>query len=134
MSSSEEALKQLDESPMSGFHFKTVITAGMGFFTDAYDLFIIGVVMSLLKPIWHVGKLEEGLVESTALLASAIGALLFGRVADMLGRKRIYGVKCWSWQRARSPAHSLRISGGSLGFVSFSVSASAAIILSRRPS
>jgi MFS transporter, PHS family, inorganic phosphate transporter len=30
-------------------------------------------------------------VESTALLAAALGALLFGRVADMLGRKRIYG-------------------------------------------
>jgi MFS family permease len=65
----------------------------MGFFTDAYDLFIIGVVMSLVKPEWHIGKLEEGLVDSTALLASAIGALLFGRVADMLGRKRIYGVE-----------------------------------------
>jgi hypothetical protein len=26
--------------------------SGMGFFTDAYDLFIIGVVMSLVKPIW----------------------------------------------------------------------------------
>ena len=49
--------------------------------------------MAMLKPIWHVGKLEESLVESTALLASAIGALLFGRVADMLGRKRIYGVE-----------------------------------------
>jgi MFS transporter, PHS family, inorganic phosphate transporter len=66
---------------------------GMGFFTDAYDLFIIGVVMVLIKPIWHVDKVEEGLMESTALLASAIGALLFGRVADMLGRKRIYGVE-----------------------------------------
>ena len=32
-----------------------------------------------------------GLVTSTALLASAVGAVLFGRVADMLGRKRIYG-------------------------------------------
>lgn len=67
--------------------------SGMGFFTDAYDLFIIGVVMALLKPMWHVGKVEEGLVESTALIASAIGALLFGRVADMLGRKRIYGIE-----------------------------------------
>src|ERR1700744_4899075 len=47
----------------------------------------------MLKPMWHVGKVEEGLVESTALLASALGALLFGRVADMLGRKRIYGVE-----------------------------------------
>ncbi len=67
--------------------------SGMGFFTDAYDLFIIGVVMVLLREQWHVGKLEESLVESTALLASAIGALLFGRVADMLGRKRIYGAE-----------------------------------------
>src|SRR6202012_3133901 len=47
----------------------------------------------MLKPMWHVGKVEEGLVESTALLASALGALLFGRVADMVGRKRIYGVE-----------------------------------------
>lgn len=67
--------------------------SGMGFFTDAYDLFIIGVVMTLLKPLWHVQPLEESLVESTALLASALGALLFGRIADMLGRKRIYGIE-----------------------------------------
>jgi PHS family inorganic phosphate transporter-like MFS transporter len=70
-----------------------MLISGMGFFTDAYDLFVIDVVMALLKPIWHVGKVEEGLVESTALLAAAIGALLFGRVADMVGRKRIYGVE-----------------------------------------
>jgi PHS family inorganic phosphate transporter-like MFS transporter len=84
---------EMDNAGISKEHWKIMFISGMGFFTDAYDLFIIGVVMSLLKPIWHVGKVEEGLVESTALLASAIGALLFGRVADMLGRKRIYGVE-----------------------------------------
>lgn len=81
----------MDNAGISREHWKIMFISGMGFFTDAYDLFIIGVVMSLLKPIWHVGKVEEGLVESTALLAAAMGALLFGRVADMLGRKRIYG-------------------------------------------
>ncbi len=84
---------ELDNSKVTGEHWKIMFISGMGFFTDAYDLFIIGVVMSLLKPLWHTGKLEESLVESTALLASAFGALLFGRVADMLGRKRIYGVE-----------------------------------------
>ena len=49
MKSSEETLRQLDESQLSSFHLKTVITAGMGFFTDAYDLFIIGVVSTILK-------------------------------------------------------------------------------------
>src|SRR5580658_6045247 len=83
----------MDNAGITSHHWKIMLISGMGFFTDAYDLFIIGVVMSLLKPIWHTGKIEEGLVESTALLATAIGALLFGRVADMLGRKRIYGVE-----------------------------------------
>jgi hypothetical protein len=31
MSSTQEALKQLDESNVTGFHLKTVIVAGMGF-------------------------------------------------------------------------------------------------------
>jgi MFS transporter, PHS family, inorganic phosphate transporter len=84
---------EMDDAGISREHWKMMFISGMGFFTDAYDLFIIGVVMALLKPMWHVGKLEEGLVESTALLASAIGALMFGRIADMLGRKRIYGLE-----------------------------------------
>src|SRR3984885_9851330 len=84
---------EMDNAKISSHHWKIMLISGMGFFTDAYDLFIIGVVMSLVKPIWHTGKLEESLVDSTALLAAAIGALLFGRVADMLGRKRIYGVE-----------------------------------------
>lgn len=84
---------EMDNAKISSQHWKIMFISGMGFFTDAYDLFIIGVVMSLVKPIWHTGKLEESLVESTALLAAAIGALLFGRIADMMGRKRIYGVE-----------------------------------------
>jgi PHS family inorganic phosphate transporter-like MFS transporter len=84
---------EMDNAEISKEHWKIMFISGMGFFTDAYDLFIIGVVMALLKPMWHVGKIEEGLVESTALLAAAIGALLFGRIADMVGRKRIYGVE-----------------------------------------
>lgn len=82
---------EMDNAKISAHHWKIMFISGMGFFTDAYDLFIIGVVMTLLKPLWHVQPLEESLVESTALLAAALGALLFGRVADMLGRKRIYG-------------------------------------------
>jgi MFS family permease len=84
---------EMDNAKISKEHWKIMLISGMGFFTDAYDLFVIGVVMSLVKPIWHIGKVEESLVDSTALLAAALGALLFGRVADMLGRRRIYGVE-----------------------------------------
>jgi MFS family permease len=84
---------EMDNAGISKEHWKIMFISGMGFFTDAYDLFIIGIVMALLQPMWHVAKVEVALVDSTALIASALGALLFGRVADMLGRKRIYGVE-----------------------------------------
>ncbi len=86
-----DLLRQLDEQHITRTHWKIMFISGMGFFTDAYDLFIIGVVMSLLKSEWQVSPTADGLVTSTALLASAIGAVVFGRIADMLGRKRIYG-------------------------------------------
>jgi MFS transporter, PHS family, inorganic phosphate transporter len=84
-------LKQLDEARVSRAHWKILFISGMGFFTDAYDLFIIGVAMALIKDQWHPSATAVGLVASTALIASAIGAVAFGRVADVLGRKRIYG-------------------------------------------
>jgi len=86
-----ELLRRLDDSHITRAHWKILFISGMGFFTDAYDLFIIGVVMSMLKPEWHPSPVAAGLVTSTALIAAAIGALAFGRIADILGRKRIYG-------------------------------------------
>ena len=91
MKSSTETLRQLDESPLSSFHLKTVLTSGMGFFTDAYDLFIIGVVSTILKNVWHISTLEISLLSSTALLSAALGAVIFGRIADRFGRKFVYG-------------------------------------------
>ena len=81
----------LDQGGITREQWKVMFISGMGFFCDAYDLFIIGVVMNILKGEWHPSPVAVGLVTSTALLASALGAILFGRVADMLGRKRIYG-------------------------------------------
>ena len=70
---------------------KIMFVSGMGFFTDAYDLFIIGVVVALLKTQWNLSTAQVSLVNSVTLAASALGAILFGRIADILGRKRIYG-------------------------------------------
>lgn len=86
-----DMLLRMDESAITRQHWRIMFISGMGFFTDAYDLFIIGVVIAILKDEWHPSPWAVGLVTSTALLASAFGAVIFGRVADMLGRKRIYG-------------------------------------------
>ncbi len=82
----------LNEAPLSAFHTKALFTSGMGFFTDAYDLFIIGTVTTLLATQWHLTTSQTGLINSTTLIAAFVGAFVFGRLADVLGRKRIYGL------------------------------------------
>ena len=89
--SETDLLSRMDDSKITKQHWKVMFISGMGFFTDAYDLFIIGVVIAILKDEWHPSPWAVGLVTSTALLAAAFGAIIFGRVADMLGRKRSYG-------------------------------------------
>src|SRR5438876_4705203 len=84
-------LTTLDNSSLSGFHLKAMLTSGMGFFTDAYDLFIIGVVLAILTPIWNLNKFEISLIGSTSLIAAALGSLLFGRLAEYVGPGSIYG-------------------------------------------
>ncbi len=80
----------LDEASLSRFHLRAVIVSGMGFFTDAYDLFIIGIASTLIKPEWHLGSAQLSVLNSMTLAASFIGAFVFGRIADVIGRKRVY--------------------------------------------
>lgn len=83
----------LDEAPLSIFHFKALFTSGMGFFTDAYDLFIIGIAVVLIKEEWHLNTSQVSLLSSATLLATLLGAFVFGRIADILGRKAVYGLE-----------------------------------------
>ena len=84
-------IKQLDEQSLNRFHGRMVITAGMGFFTDAYDLFIIGIVTAILAPLWHLSTHQVSLLNAAALASAAFGAVFFGWISDKLGRKKMYG-------------------------------------------
>jgi hypothetical protein len=107
-------------------HWKIMLISGMGFFTDAYDLFIIGVVMPLEERM--VDFADRGgsrRVDRAARLSLRRHPLR--RIADMLGRKRIYGceVLVLFW-RGRFRAVTWRL----IFFGSFSASGLAAIIRS----
>ena len=62
----------------------------MGFFTDAYDLFVIGIASALITKDWHLSPGHLAVLNSTMLAAAFVGAFVFGRYADMVGRKRVY--------------------------------------------
>jgi len=85
----EEAL---DDAPLSLFHLRAMLISGLGFFTDAYDLFIIGAALVLIQHQWNLSETMVGLVGSTTLIANFLGAFVFGRLADILGRKKLYGL------------------------------------------
>jgi MFS transporter, PHS family, inorganic phosphate transporter len=80
----------LDDAPTSRFHHRAVLISGMGFFTDAYDLFVIGTVAALVKVQWNLSTTQTSWVTGSAILGAFIGAFVFGRIADIFGRKVVY--------------------------------------------
>lgn len=82
----------LDGSRFQRFHYKAIFVSGAGFFTDAYDLTVIGTALLLIKPQWGLTTGQVALLGSSALIASAIGAVVWGRLSDVVGRKRMYGL------------------------------------------
>lgn len=97
-----EVLAALDTAKTQGFHFTTIIIAGMGFFTDAYDLICVSTVTKILGRIYYYepgsgvpGSLPPGInaaVNGIALVGAFGGQLFFGWLGDKIGRKRVYGI------------------------------------------
>ena len=87
---SRDLIAALDEASLSRFHLRAVLVSGMGFFTDAYDLFVIGIASTLIAKDWNLSSGQLALLNSTMLFAAFVGALVLGRFADLGGRKRVY--------------------------------------------
>ncbi len=64
----------------------------MGYFLDGYNLTVIAVFSFILETyrIFPYNNLQIGLASGGALLGASIGAVVLGRYADRIGRKRIY--------------------------------------------
>lgn len=88
-----DPLAALDGAGVSRHQIKIMFVSGMGFLADAYDLFVIGIVVSLLRTDWALTTSQVSWLNSATLAASAVGALVFGRIADIFGRRRVYGVE-----------------------------------------
>ncbi|XP_052134767.1 probable inorganic phosphate transporter 1-3 [Oryza glaberrima] len=96
-----KVLTTLDHARTQWYHFMAIVIAGMGFFTDAYDLFCISLVSKLLGRIYYTdiasdtpGSLPPNVsaaVNGVALCGTLAGQLFFGWLGDKLGRKSVYG-------------------------------------------
>jgi PHS family inorganic phosphate transporter-like MFS transporter len=91
------ALAEIDNAKFSWFHVKVALVAGAGFFTDAYDLFAINIASTMLGYVYGKGqKLNANQdlgVKVAGPVGTLVGQLLFGWLADVVGRKRMYGIE-----------------------------------------
>jgi len=71
-------------------HLKHVLITGAGFFTDSYDLFVVNLVLVLMQPVYGQTAGDKSMVACTAIWGAVVGQLVFGLLADVIGRKVIF--------------------------------------------
>lgn len=109
-SEDSDLLDRIDHAPTNRFHIKAIVVSGMGFFTDAYILFITATALPIIMAYFSISngnnifgastflglpaaEFELGLIGSMALFGAFVGAILFGIIGDKFGRKYAYGME-----------------------------------------
>ena len=67
---------------------RTLLAAGLGWALDAFDAMLYALVLALLMRDLGMSKTTAGLLGTLTLLASGLGGVLFGFLADRIGRKQ----------------------------------------------
>ena len=79
----------IDKAKFTPFHFKVVFWCLIIILFDGYDLAINGVTLPLLMKDWGLSAVQAGMLASTALAGMMFGAMMFGTLADKIGRKKV---------------------------------------------
>ena len=78
----------IDNARFNSFHWLVMCLCALLLIFDGYDLFIYGVVLPVIMQEWGLTPLQAGALGSYALFGMMFGALLFGSLADKIGRKK----------------------------------------------
>jgi MFS transporter, putative metabolite:H+ symporter len=81
---------RLNQMPVGSLHRKVTAIVGIGLFFDLYDVFLAGVLGTVLTKHFHVSSAVQPLLLGSAFLGMFLGAILFNRLADKMGRKKAF--------------------------------------------
>ncbi|KAF1053273.1 MAG: putative metabolite transport protein YjhB [Stenotrophomonas maltophilia] len=76
-------------SSMAPYQRRTFWACFLGWALDAMDVQLFAFVIPTLLGVWGMTKAEAGIISTSALIASAIGGVLAGLLADRIGRVQV---------------------------------------------
>ncbi|WP_026684254.1 MFS transporter [Heyndrickxia coagulans] len=79
----------IDKQRFNRFHLLLVVTCMFIIICDGYDMFMFGTILPSLMKEWKINAVVAGNLSSYALIGMMLGALIFGPVADRIGRKKV---------------------------------------------
>ena len=79
----------IDESKFNRFHGLVLFWCAFVIVFDGFDLVVYGSVLPALMEEWSLTPTQAGALGSVALLGMMFGALIFGPLADKIGRKNV---------------------------------------------
>jgi len=81
---------RLDRLPITPAHRAIVAIAGIGTFFDLFDIFLAGVLGTVLTDRFHLDRVSLPLVLASGFLGMFLGAVTLGAMADRFGRRRTF--------------------------------------------
>lgn len=102
------ALSEIDKVPFGLYHVRAVLVAGVGFLLDSYDIFAINLIITFLGVVfWQGSSQVNGFGGNNGTLPTSVsqalkvstsggivvGQILFGWLADVFGRRKMYGIE-----------------------------------------